>query len=158
MGGMGSGRHRLSDEEKKAKGTFRADESEAATLAKQAQKVITGPWLRDVPEPTITLDAVGRAEYDRLTKLLLAGNKLTEVTCGDCERMAVMKQQMEARLTAGKSVPMELIKRMDAISVRLRIAEDAPAIANPNQKNKFATIGTANRVLSAFRLRAPSTR
>lgn len=147
------GRYALSDEEKRKRGTFRADQSEAAYAAKRAETVVVGPWLKSIPEPTIPLDAVGRAEYDRLTKLLFNGNKLTEVTCGDCERMAVMKQQMASRLAAGKSVSMDLIKRMDAISVRLRIAEDAPAIANPNQKSRFEGSGFANRRSSPIRLR-----
>lgn len=157
MGGMGSGRPRLSDAEKKAKGTFRADESEEARLAKNASKVITGVFFAKVPEPSLPLDAVGKAYYFNQATLLLNGNKLTSVTCGDCERMAVMHQQMHARLLAGKPVSMDLIKRMDAISVRLGIAEVATPIANPGQQNKFARSGffaTATTRVSKVRLRS----
>lgn len=157
MGGRGSGGHnRLSDAEKKARGTFRPDCSDEVYAAKAASKVVTGPWLSAIPEPSIPLNAVGRAKYDQIAKLLFEGNKLTQVTVGDCERMAVMHQQMHDRLNAGKSVSMDLIKRMDAISVRLRIAEDAPAIANPNQKSRFAGVGFSNSRTSPIRLRASS--
>lgn len=150
------GRNRLSDAEKIRRGTFRPDTSDAVYDARAAEKVILGPWLTDIPKPTIPLNEVGQRKYDELAGLLLKGNKLTTVTCGDCERMAVMHQQMHDRLTAGKSVPMDLIKRMDSISVRLRIADDAPAIANPNQKNRFAGSGFSNSRSSPFRLRSPA--
>lgn len=135
------GGNKLSDEEKRRRGTFRPDQSEETYAARAGAKVITGVFLPKVPEPSIPLSDVGRAKYDELTKLLFEQNKLTVVTCGDCERMAVMHQQMHERLQAGKSVSMDLIKRMDSISMRLRIAENAPTIADPTAKNKFANSG-----------------
>lgn len=158
MGGKGSGGHNsLTDEEKKARGTFRADRSEAARLADAAKTVITGPWLLDVPKPTLPLNEVGRAKYDEYTKLLLDGGKLTRVVCDDIERYAVMHQQMDARLKAGKTVSMDLLKQMNSIAVRLRIADNAPTIASPGARNKFASIGTAATVVQTFRLRRPSS-
>ena len=151
---MGSGGHnRLSDAEKKARGTFRPDHSEAVLNAAAGAKVITGHFLPKVPEPSIPLNAEGKKKYLEIANLLFEQNKLTVVTCGDCERMAVMHQQMHARLEAGKPVSMDLIKRMDAISIRLRIAENAPTIANPNQRNKFEGSGFSNSRNSPFRLR-----
>lgn len=158
MGGKGSGGHnRISDEEKKRRGTFHADRSEEVYAKRAGEKVVIGIFLTRVPEPTIPLNEVGRAKYLEIATLLLNGNKLTSVTCGDCERMAVMQQQMHDRLAAGKSVSMDMIKRMDSISVRLRIAEDAPAIANPNQKNRFAGSGFSNNRASPYRLRPLAT-
>lgn len=147
------GNNRLSDAEKKAKGTFRADQSEAVYAARAGANVITGVFLSRIPEPTIPLNDDGLAKYDEYTKLLFDQNKLTVVTCGDCERYAVMHQQMCARLSAGKNVPMDLIKRMDAISIRLRIAENAPTIASPGAKNRFEGAGFSNSKSSAYRLR-----
>ena len=154
MGGLGSGRIKtLSDEDKKRKGTFRPDESETALAAKAGAKVITGVFLPKVPDPSVPLNSVGKAKYDELTRLLFEQNKLTVVTCDDCQRYAVMHQQMHDRLTAGKSVSMDLIKRMDAISIRLRIAENAPTIASPGAKNKFEGAGFSNSRSKAYRLR-----
>lgn len=146
------GNNRKTDAEKKAEGTFRASRSEEVYNAAAGAKVVTGVFLARIPEPTIPLNAAGKAQYDKLTKLLFEQNKLTEVTCGDCERMAVMHQQMVDRLEKGKNVPIDLIKRMDAISVRLRIAENATTIASPGAKNRFEGSGFSHSRVSAFRL------
>ena len=153
MGGIGSGRPRLSDEEKIERGTFNPSRSDAVAAAKAAEKVVVGPWLTAVPEPTIPLNEVGRAKYDEYTGLLFSNNKLTKVTCGDCERYAVMHQRMHQLLSEGKPVPQQILNAMNSLSVRLRIAEDAPAIANPNQKNRFAGAGFANNRSSPISLR-----
>ena len=150
------GRPALSDAAKKASGTFRADRSEEAYAAKRAEKVIVGPWLTAIPEPEMPLNAVGRAKYDEITNLLFAQNKLTKVTCMDCEVLALHWQGVQARIEKGKAPSSDSLKQITAITQRLRIAEDAPAIANPTQRNKFASVGTANRVLSSFRLRPSS--
>ena len=56
MDGRGTGRgHRLSDEEKKRRGTFRADTSEEAHRARAAEKIVSGPWLSQIPKPTLPL-------------------------------------------------------------------------------------------------------
>ncbi len=150
---MGSGGHnKKSDAEKIRDGTFRADRSDAVRNAQAGAKVITGLFLPKVPEPSIPLNEEGKKKYLEIANLLFEQNKLTIVTCGDCERMAVMHQQMHERLQAGKSVSMDLIKRMDAISIRLRIAENAPTIANPEQRNKFEGSGFSNSRRSPYRL------
>lgn len=148
------GNRRLSDAEKIARGTFRKDQSEEVYAARAGAKVITGVFLPRIPDPSIPLSEVGRGKYDELTNLLFEQNKLTVVTCGDCERMAVMHQQMHERLSAGKNVPMDLIKRMDAISLRLRIAENAPTIADPTAKNKFANCGFSSSKVHTVGLRS----
>lgn len=150
------GRHSLSDEEKKRRGTFREDTSAAALAAKRAEKVIVGPWLTKIPVPEMPLNEVGRARYDLLAGILFNNNKLTEATCMDCQLVALHWQGVKARIEAGKPPSSDSLKQIASITQRLRIAEDAPAIANPDHKNKFASIGTANRVLSTFRLRAAS--
>lgn len=158
MGGKGSGRHRsMTDEQKKDKGTFRADQSEDALNAKLAEKIVIGPWLSKIPEPTIPLTAVGRSYFDQYTKLLFEQQKLTVVTFGDCEMLAVMRQQMHERLKQGKSVSMDLIKRIDSISARLRIADEAPSIADPGKKNRFEGSGFSNSRNPTFGLRPYTT-
>jgi hypothetical protein len=154
MGGIGSGRIRtLTDEDRKKNGTFRESESEQAALAKAAEKIIAGPWLSSIPEPSVPLKPEGRRKYDTITRLLFDQNKLTEVTWGQCELLAVMHQQMHDRLTDGKSVSADLMKRIDAVYAKLRIAENAPTLASPGAKNRFAGSGFSNSRSSAFRLR-----
>lgn len=155
MGGIGSGGHnRLSDEEKKRKGTFRADYSDAAWDAKAAAKIITGPWLTSIPEPQMPFGKIGMAKYREFADLLLKGNKLTKVTCDDCERYAILWEQMHELKSAKKKIPMQMINRMDALAVRLRVAENAPAIADPNEKSRFSGAGFSNSRTSPYRLRS----
>lgn len=147
------GRHSLSDAEKKRRGTFRADQSEEAYAAKRGEKVVQGPWLTVIPEPEMPLNPAGRAKYDEITNLLFAQNKLTKVTCMDCEVLALHWQNVQARVAAGKAPSADSLKQISAITQRLRIAEDAPAIANPNEKSRFEGSGFANRRSTPFRLR-----
>lgn len=154
MGGKGSGGNgRLTDAEKRAKGTYRSDRSDEVYAAKAAEKVITGPWLTSIPEPTLPLNEVGRAKYNDITKILFQGNKLTAVTCMDCEVLALHWQSVEAKIAAGKAPSTDSLKQIASITARLRIAEDAPAIANPNQKNRFAGSGFSNSRTSPITLR-----
>lgn len=156
MGGTNSGR-RVSDEEKRKKGSYQPCRSEEANAKRAAEKIISGPWLKSIPEPQIPLGEVGRKKYDEYANLLFKGNKLTSVTCDDCERFAVLWEQMHEARAAGRKVSMQAINRMDAIAARLRIADEAPAIANPNQKNRFAGSGFSNQRSSPIRLRSSTS-
>ncbi|BCH33136.1 hypothetical protein MesoLjLc_50660 [Mesorhizobium sp. L-8-10] len=154
MGGKGSGGHnRLTDTEKKRRGTFRAAESEAVFNARAAEKIITGVFLPRVPDPSLPLNEIGKAKYVEFATLLLESGKLTKIVAEDCERYAVMHQQMHAKLEAGKMVPQQLLNAMDSLSRRLKIAEDAPPIANPNEKKRFNGVGFSNNRASPIRLR-----
>lgn len=146
------GNNRLSDEEKKAKGTFRPDRSEEVYAERAGSKVITGVFLSKIPKPSLPLNTVGKAMYDKMARLLFEQNKLTEVTCQDCENLGLIQQQMHARIEAGKSVSADMIKRKDAILVRLRLAENAPAVASPGARNRFEGSGFSYSRLSSFRL------
>jgi hypothetical protein len=148
MGGPGSGRRKLiSDEEAKARGTFRAHNSEAASLAKAAERVIAGPWLSEIPEPTLPLGDVGRKEYDRLARSLFEQNKLTIVTQARAEQAALLLQTQFERLSAGKSVPAASVKQRDNLLRDLNIAEKAQPIASPgNKPKKFGRVGFSTRL------------
>lgn len=61
MGGIGSGGHnRLSDEEKKRRGTFRPDNSAEVYNARAAEKIVSGPWLTRIPDPELPLGKLGK--------------------------------------------------------------------------------------------------
>lgn len=151
MGGKGSGGHnRLSDDEKRRRGTFRKDTSEAVYAEADAAKVVAGPWLTTIPEPDLPLNEHGRRKYDELTKVLFDANKLTAVTRSAAEQVAVLFQEQHARMTAGKPVPASLSTQMQRALAMLRIAEDAPVIDNPEGKrNKFSGCGFASRIPAA---------
>lgn len=151
MGGMGSGGHsRLSDDEKKRRGTFRPDQSEAVFEKRRAEKVVAGPWLTSIPEPELPLNEIGRRKYHELARALFDQNKLTAVTRMQAEQAAVLFQEQHRRLEAGTGVSASLSDKLQRALSALKIAEDATPIANPTaQKNKFAQSGFSFRTVKA---------
>lgn len=155
MGGVGSGGHnRLSEEEKKRRGTFRKDRTDAAYEERAAKKVVAGPWLSVIPEPEIPLKEVGRRKYDELTRLLLEQNKLTAVSCMQAELAARMHEKIAALVQDGKYPSASDVNQLQRALSALRVAEDAQPIGKTGGKvNKFAGLGFANRPNSTVRLR-----
>lgn len=150
MGGRGSGKRGLSDEEKKRRGTFREDTSEAVRLANVAAKVVTGPWLDRIPEPTLPLGEVGRKKYEELARQLFDQSKLTLVTQMHAEVAAGQYEKIYALRTADKHPSASDITQLQRALDALKIAEDAPPINNPaGKKNKFTVCGFSNRVSAA---------
>lgn len=149
MGGVGSGgNNRLTDEDRKRRGTFRPDRTDAERDAAAAARVVNGPWLREIPEPKLPLNEVGRQKYDELTTMLFEQNKLTLVTCMIAEEAASLFQEKHRRMAAGKPVPASLSTQLQRALGQLKIAEDAPPIANPaGKKNKFAECGFSSRII-----------
>lgn len=155
MGGVGSGgRNRLSEEEKKRRGTFRACRSDAIYDAKAVANVVTGPWIIDkIPEPGFPLGDAGRKKYDELTRALHSQNKLTLVTQVRAELAARLYDKIYTLALEGKhpsaSDTIQFQRALDA----LNIAEHAPPITNPGGKvNKFASCGFSNRTNAPVRL------
>lgn len=144
---------RLSDEEKKRRGTFRADQSEEVYRARAAQKVVTGSTLSAVPDPEMPLNEIGLGKYRELTELLLSQGKLTKITCMDCEMIALHWQNVRARVATGKSASSDSLKQITAITQRLRIAEDAPEIESPDKKSRFTGCGFAYQRSTPYRVR-----
>jgi hypothetical protein len=156
MGGKGSGGHgRLSDAEKKARGTFRADKSDAVLDARAQARVFVGPWLDRIPEPEIPfITDTGRDKYNELTRLLFDQNKLTailrtwaEVAAHAFEEIAIIKGE---RKRPSASLFTQFNRAMEA----LQIADSAPVITNPEGKrNKFEGAGFASRLFKKTPLR-----
>lgn len=151
MGGFGSGGHnRLSDSEKKRRGTFRADQSEEVMTEAAAAKVVSGPWLSSIPDPELPLGETGKKKYDELTKALFDQNKLTAITRLLAEQAAMLFEQQYLRLSAGKPIPASLSDKLQRALSQLKIAEDAKPIANPEGKrNRFAGSGFSSRLRPA---------
>lgn len=156
MGGIGSGRTGLTDEEKRKRGTTDQRYTEEARLERAAAKIVTGVFLPKVPDPSLPLNEIGKAKYVEFATLLLESGKLTKIVAEDCERYAVMYQQVHAKLAEGKNVPQQLLNAMDSLARRLKIAEDAPSIANPADKRRFEGVGFANKRTSPYRLQRHS--
>src|SRR3546814_13678029 len=101
-GNSNSGRPRTTDEEKKKRGTYRADRSSTAYAERDAEKIVTGVSFSEIPIPSMPLDNYGKATYQKWAKLLLEQGKLTSVTASHCETIAMIEMLINGRRTAGK--------------------------------------------------------
>jgi len=158
MGGRRSGGgNRLSDAEKKKRGTFRADKSEAVYEAKEASTVVAGPWLAKIPDPEYPLRDVGRAKYDDLAKQMFDAGKLTSVTHLTLSTFCVLFQKIHTMMAEGREPSASDFTQMRGMLADLKIAEDAKVIANQDaKKNKFASAGFSNRRDASVRLLGPA--
>lgn len=152
MGGMGSGRPRLSDEEKKRRGTYRPS-NEKKLEERRVAKVIAGPWLTSIPEPEYVLNDVGRAKYDELTGELFDQRKLTKITVTLASVAALMHQKFADMAENGKYPSANDVSKFQSALRELNIASHAKVTAAPGQKNRFAGSGFSNSRTSPIRLR-----
>ena len=142
MGGMGSGGHnRLSDAEKKRKGTFRKDQSAQAHNAKAVKKVVAGPWLSKIPQPSLPLDEVATKRYQEICQHLMDQGKLTVMTCEVVQAMALRHAKMKKMLDEGKDLPAYLIKEIQNDAKVLCIAEDPDQAVGTPRRSRFAGVG-----------------
>lgn len=157
MGGFGSGsQRRLSDAEKERKGTAHSTSTEAAITARKAAKIVSGPWLTKIPRPQIPLKPFGRKKYDYYTQLLFDQGKLTRVTCDQAEVVALLFQQLDEIAKRDEEPKASLYAQLQRGIAFLRVAEDAPTLAEPGKKNTFAACGFSNSRAPSVRLREPA--
>ncbi len=150
------GQNKLSDEEKKRRGTFRADRSEETYAAQAGAKVVQGPWLSEIPEPDFPLRPEGRAKYNEWTKELFEQNKLTLITVTQASALALLHQQIVKRSSEGKDIAASVFAKFQSGMRDLNSAQNAKVTAGPT-RSRFADSGFSNRRLSPFRLRPSSS-
>lgn len=154
MGGRGSGGHnRLSDDEKRARGTFRPDQSDDVYDARQASAtILAGPWLTSIPEPDFPLNDVGRSKYDEWTNELFTQRKLTKIAVTRASALALLYQKIAKRAGEGKDVSASDHAKFQSGLRELDIATHAKVTAQPG-KSRFEGVGFANKRTTPFRLR-----
>lgn len=148
------GNRRLSDAEKIARGTFRKDQSEAVYNARAAEKVITGVFFTEIPQPTMPLNDYGRATYEKWARILLDQGKLTSVMVEHCQTLGIIDMRINGKLSAGKSPTADDMKQRTSVIRLLGVAENATVIAGAGQKNKFANCGFSSSKVHQVGLRS----
>jgi hypothetical protein len=150
------GRHsEVSDEEKKAKGTFNAAFSREARAKKLGEKVFAGPGYQDVPDPEFPMGEVGQLQYFRLAgRVLKEKGRLSDAIQRACESYAMLWEEAYDRKMAGKRVPLTVIERMDRSLGILKLAEQATVI-DPDAEPKINPFSACGGVaaLAKSRLR-----
>lgn len=155
MGGIGSGgSNRLSDEEKKARGTFRKSNSDQVYEARAAAKVVSGPWLSEIPKPELPLNELGEKKYNELARILFDNNALTTITRMQAETAAMLFEKFDRLLRENKSPSASDLTQYQRALAALGIAENAPTIASPGaHQKKFSGFGFSARLRPPQRVR-----
>lgn len=120
---------------------------------KGADKIVTGPWISEIPEPDLPLGRLGKKRYGELCRALLEQQKLTVVTLALVEQVAVLTDEQERRIKAKLGIPLGLTDKMQRALAQLKIAEGARQIGGHPRENKFAGSGFAHRGAAPVRLR-----
>jgi hypothetical protein len=135
----------LSDEEKKARGTFRENESVEVRRRKLGEKIFAGPGYQDVPDPEFPLGEIGLKQYFRLAgRALKEKGRLSDAIQRACESYAILWEEAYVRRTTGKKIPAGLVERMDRSLAILKLAEVATVVdsdALESKKNPFGACG-----------------
>jgi hypothetical protein len=151
MGGIGSGDGgRVSDAEKQRRGTVDPRFTEAEQQKRQESRVITGPWLSEIPKSEFPLGDLGVKKYTELTQMLFDQNKLTLVTVMHAQVAAMQFEKISNMLKEGKHPSASDSTQLQRALAALRIAENAQKIASPGKKNKFHGSGFSNRRVQAL--------
>lgn len=138
--------HCRSDADKLADGTFDKRYSEAARAERAAQKIMSFPTHREIPEPSVPLNEVGLAEYNKLCRIVLDAGRLTEFTRLAAESAATAHQQIHKLMAEGRDVPTSLIQTKVKAIQQLQLAEAAAPIGNQGaNQSKFRHAGFSNR-------------
>lgn len=144
------GRPALTDEEKKAKGTFDPRYSAEARSERAGSVVVAFPTLQDVPPCRfpLTPGGAGQATYDQLIRTLHEQKRLTVLLHMEVEMLAAGLDNIHARMAQGKNVPASAFTNILARIDKLQRADHDRAYQGSQtepQRNKFARNGFAAR-------------
>lgn len=149
---MPSGGHnRLSDEEKKARGTFEPRYSQEKLEERRVAKIFSHPRLHEVPKSDIPLGEIGARKFSEFARMLFEAGQLTLITKASAEAAAVAYEQIERRQAESKPVPTTLIAQLNRALAEIKIGDVGRPIAQPAsaRENKFSRSGFAQRIRQA---------
>lgn len=162
MGGRGSGGwNKLTEEEKRRRGTLKPSRSDQAYAERATAKLITGPWLTKIPKPDYPLNKIGLAKYNEWTNELFEQNKLTSIMVTKASALALLHQKFHRLATEGKEPSASDYAKFQSGMRDLDIAANAKVTASPGEKNKFEGSGFSTSRAATFRIRSsavPSSR
>ncbi|MGL4638067.1 MAG: hypothetical protein ACRCWF_18960 [Beijerinckiaceae bacterium] len=146
---MKTGRIRLSDEEKKRRGTFDERYSEAASVERAQQKVVSlfgGEVLSEIPAPPDGLSKIAQDEYWKWTRMLHTAGRLSELWLAKIQTYAISRHSIVSKLAEGKMPPDGALRRCDVFLKELgALNVDQPQIGS-DVGSKWKKFGAAQRI------------
>lgn len=110
-------------------------------------KIHVFPTMREIPEPTLPLDEVGREEYYGFCRRMLDVGNLTMHSRLSAQSAAMTAQSMRRYVDQGKTVPGLLINQYNRAIGDMRLADaDASLAPHKPAESRFATNGFSSRL------------
>jgi len=145
-GQLDVGVHGISDDEKRARGTFKAGFDSETRKNKKAEKILAFPTLHEVPPPTFPLGEKGQKTYDTWARRLLEAECLNEVTKGFLENLALTEDKIHARIKEGKEIPDKTMEIRRSMLLKLESLNVDTSRIPKKADNKFTHNGFPARI------------
>jgi hypothetical protein len=140
-------RRALTDEEKKARGTFEERDSEVNRTKRHLATVHAFPTFREIPEPTVPLGEAGRRAYDKWARILFDAGHLTEISQGFIQIVGQYEDASAYYHERGKPLPTQWVQIHKAALGELKYLNADKSLAPKQEKsNPFARNGFARRL------------
>lgn len=143
------GRYALSDEEKKRRGTFREEASDAARKTAAVSNVLAFPVEPSIPKCRLPLpeDSVGIGVYNDWCQRLFNAGLLTKVSLAFIENLVLIEDKIDRALRAGKPVASrDMIVRQSVISKLELLNVDQNLVAGQTKTGVFGKNGFPSRL------------
>jgi hypothetical protein len=140
----------IDDDERKRRGTFRADRNDQVNFQDYAdRKILPFPVLVDIPQPSLPLNDVGRMKYFEICETLKNSGRFVTFTRDIAESVGALWQTMHANMAAGKGISASTINQLRNLYDNLGVNESNTKVINGrgqgSKENPFATNGVAAR-------------
>lgn len=151
------GRHPLSDEEKKRRGTFREEQSDNSRRVSAVGNVLAFPTLTNVPPCSFPLPENGKGmhTYNSWCRDLIEAGLLTKVSLAFIEQLAIADHTIEQAILSGKTPPGRATNDRGTALRRLELLNvDQNLVAGQTKKGVFGKNGFPARLRLSAQHRA----
>jgi hypothetical protein len=135
----------VSDERRKASGSFRPSNSEEARGRRLSAKVFAGPGFQDIPDPEFPFGEYGLRKYFELAGRLLREGKLSRATQQIAEQLAIQYEIQHQRASCGQRQQATASNNIMKFLALLKLSEDLTPVGGnvsiERKKNPFGPCG-----------------
>jgi hypothetical protein len=135
----------LSDEHKKASGSFRPSTSEETRTRRLSEKIFAGPGFVDIPDPDYPFGEYGLRRYYELAGRLLKQGKLSGSTLQIAEQLAIQYEIQQQRASCGQRVSSGTTTLIMRLLALLKLTDDLTPVGGnvsiERKKNSFGPCG-----------------
>ena len=126
---------------------YRGDRTNAAYTAKRLATVHAFPVFRELPDPTIPLNEVGRKTYDLWCRRLFDSGHLTVISQGFVETLSLCDQIIASNHDKGTQPSQSLLKERNRALGELKYLNADQSLVPVDQKNsRFSRNGFPSRL------------